>query len=177
VTDDKVLRFPVHRARSGGVFCPPLKIMFPTLYRVSQTVTKEQLSAFGVGDQEPVSDYLHYTLSDDDSKFAGTIERTAIRGISATDSVSVVIRHHNSPEMAVSYLEGIGDVLGDHDIEPIYRTEDGTFTMVKRPTSRSWKSPLVIYIAIHPADNIFGSDVWQVATSPDGETAPFDDWD
>jgi hypothetical protein len=163
----QVVRFPVKRAVAGRVYCPPLNIYFPQLFRVVQTVTQADLDALGLTDEQPLENFIHYTLHEDEEYF-GTVAREAVRSITETGQESVIIRHHRDLNEAVSYLDAVTDLRGGEDVSPICRTRDGIFTLARRPTPSSWPGPMVIYLATHPADNRFGSEVWHIGIAPDG---------
>ena len=166
---DNVLRFSIKRTRPGGIYCPPRGIYFPVLYRVVQTVTQAQIDAVGLTKFEPINDYVHYNISED-TEYFGTITREVVRGIAHGDRDSIVIRHHRNHNEASAYLVGAIDASSDKASDSIYQTEAGIFTMIQRPTAPYWPSPMVIYVADHPADNAIGGTTWEVATTPDGVT-------
>jgi hypothetical protein len=155
----------------GAVFCPSLNPRFPTVHRIVQSMTRDQLSDYGLHDQEPFTGYVHYTLADQDEDLAcypGTSERTAIGTLDATiDRLSLVIRYHPSREEALAYLEGVEDFGGDWTNCRWYDTKDGIFTLIARPTKSSWPGHLIIYCVDDlPPDGFLGC--WAVAITPDG---------
>jgi hypothetical protein len=157
----------------GAVFCQPLNLRFPTVYRIVQSMTREQLDKHGLHDEEPFKDCNYYTLTgpdNDAARFPGTIDRTRLRNLDpAIDCVSLVIHLHRSRAEASAYLMALFDYGVEHGSEPICRTEQGIFTLISRPTKSSWPGPLIIYCAdTVPADNIIGKDSWEVAVAPDG---------
>ncbi len=172
----QVVRFPVKRAVAGRVYCPPLNIYFPQLFRIVQTVTRADLDALGVTDEQPIENFIHYTLHDD-AEYIGTVEREAVRSIAEAGQESVVVRHHRGVDEAVSYLDAVSDIRGGEDTSPICRTKDGLFTLARRPTPSVWPGPMVVYLATHPANNRFGCEVWHIGITPDGTTLRGDDLD
>lgn len=169
----KILRFPVNRVNAGSVYCPPLKLYFPPLYRVVQTVTLEELRRDGIAEEGLAGRHIHYTLSEEDNYF-GTISRTVVPRITEADQASIIIRHHPNLEQAMSYLDGAADASGEEIADPICRTKEGHFTAVRATTKSTWPGPMVIYVAIHGAENIGGFDIWQVAVGPDGQAVEGD---
>jgi hypothetical protein len=179
----KIIRLP--RGRSGGIFCPPLKLRFPIIYRVVQSATRKQLKAEGLADMmKPFRDCCYYTLTDASEHaavFPGTIEATELRTLDpAIDRVSVVIHYHRSFDTAWAYHRGLWDYgadFRDFGLEPTCQTEEGIFTLITRPTNPSWPGPLIIYCVDRvPADNRFGENSWEAAVAPDGALIePFDD--
>jgi hypothetical protein len=151
------------------VVCRPLNLRFPTVYRIDESATREQLDYYRVYDKEPYTGLKHYSFFDDRCYF-GTFERTAISTLDPTiDTVSLVIRYHLSRETALSYLDCLED-FGIDDMENSWhQTEEGIFTLIKRPTKPSWPGPLIIYyVDSVPADTISGDNCWIVAVASDG---------
>jgi hypothetical protein len=168
----KVFHPTIEQRDVGTVFCPLLPIRFPTVYRIVQSMTRAQLDERRLYHVEPFV-FNHYTLTEEDDdarRYPGTIERKAIRTLDpAVDCVSLVIRHHRSPEQASGYLTGLDDFSVDCGDEPICRTEEGIFTLITRPTNLVWPGPLIIYCVDKvPADDCLGEDNWQVAIAPGG---------
>jgi hypothetical protein len=110
----KIHRFEIGRARRGGVYCPPLDLNFPVLYRVVQSVSRQQLDEVGLIDEQPVESYVHYTI-DEHQRFLGSIERTVARGISDAAAPSLVMRWHPNEEQAASYLDALLDISDPDD--------------------------------------------------------------
>ena len=78
----KIAHLPLRPQHTGGVICLPLNLRFPTVYRIVQSTTREQLDELGLPDDEPFAGAHHYTLfkpGDDTLTFPGTIDRTAIQ--------------------------------------------------------------------------------------------------
>jgi hypothetical protein len=166
-----VVRFPIKAAVAGRVYCPPLNIHFPQLFRILQPVTRADLEALGETEVEPVENFIDYTL-DQDHRYYGKVECEAVRNLAEADRESIVVRHHRSFEEAMSYLDAVSDLFGLEDAHPIFKTKEGLFTLARRQTDKAWPGPMVIYVAVHPADNLVGSEVWQVAIAPDGSANP-----
>jgi hypothetical protein len=170
----KVLRFPVKRAVAGRVYCPPLNIHFPQLFRTVQTVTQADLDALGRTDAAPIERFIDYTLHED-AEYFGTVEREAVRCITEADQESIVVRHHRDMKEAVAYLNAVADLQGGAAINPICYTKEGLFTLAHRSTESAWPGPMVIYLATYPADNPVGSDEWYIGIAPDGATMQGED--
>jgi hypothetical protein len=167
-TSAKIVRFPVNRAGSGSVYCAPLKLHFPPLFRVVQTFSPAELRLHGAAGAEMSERFVHYTLSEEDN-YVGTIVRQPVNRIMEADQNSIVIRHHANVEQAMSYINGVADSSDDQTVEPICQTKEGVFTAVRRPTKPGWPGPMVIYAAIHGSDNIAGYNVWQLARDFTGD--------
>ncbi len=95
----KSLHFPVNRVGTGSVYCPPLKIHFPKLYRDVQTITRKQLIAMGLPNEQPTDHCVHYTI---DEKAAIPARSNAGRSTGSstqtkTPSSSATIRAWKTP--------------------------------------------------------------------------------
>jgi hypothetical protein len=84
----KIIKFPIgqrrqlQQGRPGEVFCPPLDIRFPIVYRIVQSMSREDLDEFGLHGEEPFAGYHHYTLAAEEEKgetYPGTVERSVVR--------------------------------------------------------------------------------------------------
>ena len=174
----RIYPFVIRGARRGGIYCQPLDITFPALFRVVQTLSREQLDEQGLSDMEPIDGYVHYTISDEEQqRIPGTIECTTIRGIPDPDALTLVVRWHANEEHASGYLDAVGDLSDDETNGEICRSNDGIFTLAKRSTNPDWPGPLVIYLAVHPANNLSGSEIWYLALAPDGNPFRLDDYE
>lgn len=169
-----IRRFDIGRARRCGVYCRPLDLNFSVLYRIIQSVSRQQLDEVGLTDEEPVEAYVHYTISEH-QRFLGSIERGVARGIIDAEAPSLVIRWHPNEEMAAGYLDALLDISDPDDWNcELSRSEDGLFTLTQRPTHRDWPGPLVIYLANYPTGrpHPFEIDIWYIAFGPDGALQP-----
>lgn len=175
----KIHQFEIGRVRPGGVYCPPLDLNFPILYRVIQNVSRQQLDEVGLTDDEPVESYVHYTI-DEHQRFLGSIERTVARGIVETGAPSLVMRWQPNEEIAAGYLKALDDISDIDDwTGELCRSEDGLFTLTERPTHRDWPGPLIIYFADYPTGRPrpFETDIWYVAFRPDGALQRLPDYE
>jgi hypothetical protein len=146
------------------------RLNFPTLYRVVQNVSREQLDEVGLTDDEPVEAFIHYTINND-QRFLGSTERAVARGIIDAAAPSLVIRWQPGEERAHGYLDALGDASEVDDWNgELCRTEDGLFTLAERSTHPDWPGPLVIYLADCPTGRPypFDTDIWYMAFRPDG---------
>ncbi len=178
-TIEKNHRFEIGRARPGGVYCPPLNLNFPVLYRAVQNISREELDELGLTDEEPVESFVHYTIAEN-HRFLGSIERTVARGVIDAEAPSIIIRWHPNEELARSYLDALMDVSDPEDSNgELCRTEDGVFTLAQRPTYREWPGPLVIYLAEVPAGRPypFDTEIWYIAFRPDGSLQRLPDYE
>jgi hypothetical protein len=149
IDSSKIVRLSITSGQFGTVYCPELNLRFPTVYRIVQSMTREQLDESGLPDEKPFAGMNHYELTEECRIcYGGTSQRTAIRTLDPRiDSVSLVIRCHASREAALAYLVAVEDYSGDdYDMaNRWYSTEDGIFTLIIRPTKPSWPGPLIIY--------------------------------
>jgi len=181
IDGSNVMRLTTRAVKIGTVWCHPLNLRFPTVYRVVQSITRDQFNAHGLHDQEPFANENCYELENSARRYLGTIERIAISTLDPSiDRVSLVIRYHPSEESALGYLVGLEDFGAYSTDHWISSTEEGVFTLISRPTKPSWPGPLIIYCADNvPADNCLGEECWAVAMTRDGilieEFADFDD--
>jgi hypothetical protein len=151
----------------GVVFCEPLGVYFPTLYRGWQKLTTKSIEEFGVADgpfEGPV-----FTTSTSDV-FVDCTPLEPIVGIPDQDVDSIVIRWHRGPNRAAAYLEAVLDLgFPTTQVDPVCRTPEGIFTVTRVPTKKEWVGPLVIYVASYPSKTRpFESDYWEMSVHPDG---------
>jgi len=164
-----IINFPVKSGSAGSVFCKPLNIYFPQLYRDTNILTAADLAEWNVDDAQPGTT-IYYTL-DREEHYIGEVHRERARCIREPGALSLTIRYHPTMEEASAYLLGVNDYVADETVtDPICRTDSGFFTLIHRATSAAWPSPLVIYSAFHPAPNQFGIDHWSLAIASDGST-------
>jgi hypothetical protein len=165
--NNNILRFPLKPARVGRVHCPPLNIHFPQLYRLVQKVSRAQLVALGMPCEEPIAEFIDYTITSD-GDYTGTVRHQPVQSITDANMESIVIRHHGSMEEASAYLVAVLDILGTDRGDVICKTDEGVFTLARRATESSWPGPMVVYAATHASDNPAGFAEWQLAIAPDG---------
>lgn len=174
----------LRNASNRGVYCPPLKLHFPPLCRVVQSLSRRQLDELGMTDEEPIENYVHYTLADEktqNERYPGIVDRGVILGISDRKAPSFFIRRHTDEQHAFGYLRAIQDVTSDDSDEDddgseLCRSSAGIFTLVPRTHRKNWPSPLVIYATEYPTNNIAGSEQWAVAFGPDDQTIYLPDY-
>jgi hypothetical protein len=165
----------------GGIICRPLNVRFPGIYRIRQTMTREQLDEFGCYDEPPFVGANHYCLGEPDrDRYPGTLEIAAMRSLDpAVDEASLVVRYFRTPEAASGYHEALLDYGAATNQHAGCRTEHGIFTLITRPTRPSWPGPLIIYCvdSVPVNYNVIGEDSWEVAMAPDGTLIErFDDF-
>ncbi|MBY0511804.1 MAG: hypothetical protein K2P94_16825 [Rhodospirillaceae bacterium] len=161
----EVIRFPLQHARERGLMCPPLKIHFPALYRTVQTVTQADLDALKAPGP-PLNGFVDYAINPNLSYF-GHVERQRTTHVIDPRFDSLVLRHHAQSELAIAYLTALSDVATEEIDNPVIGTDSGTFTLVRRPTRKTWPGPLVIYKAeFKTAED---ERDWTLIIGPDGQ--------
>lgn len=171
-----IIQFPARKARSGGVFCQPLSLHFPTLHRVTSTLTAEDIVAIGLADDPEIEPgtWTHYDL-EVPTDTVGTVFSEVVTHVRPEDQAeSLVIRHHPNLAHAYGYIDGCSDLhLSKDDDEEmgrmLFQTDEGVFTLTSTPTRGSWPGPLVFYMATIPSNNIAGWECWAHIVGPDGE--------
>lgn len=167
-----VIEVKFRKASQRGVYCQPLKLYFPPLYRVVSSATEEDLSVFQTAMEiAPFENCIGYSIDPDEDIF-GLQERKIVNHILEDTGSSVVIRHHRSQQSASEYLEGAHDAGIPHEhTGSIIQTDDGYFSFMQRPTRSHWRGPTVFYGAWYFTDkNPFGSDYWEMRIDNLGET-------
>jgi len=84
----------------------------------------------------------------------------------------LVVRHHDTLNRAVAYLNGIEDFTNTCDLAEIFSCKAGWFTLLIRATKPEWAGPLIFYVAEKWGDD--GIERFEVAVGPDGEARPTD---
>ncbi|WP_064697175.1 hypothetical protein [Rhizobium aegyptiacum] len=145
-----VITFP-NAASAADVICTPLNITFPRIYRAA------------------LRDQVHYTLSPDRSPYPDLVEMKQVRSIVSGDRYSVIVRRHQSFDMAHAYLIGLKDGNQSERYDTICQTDQGYFTLLERATKPSWPSPMIFYVADFPENTpLFESGCWERSISADG---------
>ena len=175
--DSQVLKFPTRVARRGDVWCEPLKIYFPQVYRLVRKRVSRSSAAPAFKHQETVvaCDFALFNLKDD---VAGIAKANPVRHLSPSDDRSLVIRHHWSASLANAYLVGVEDTDPNQPRGGIYETEGEIFTIAKCRTRKSWSGPMIFYLAdLFEDDSDIGVQIWERSAGVDGvlrETDIFD---
>jgi len=177
----KIIAFPVRSARPGCVFCKWIGVHFPVLYRITVSITLDDLKRLGL-QNEP--EYVPNTWKifdlDPNNTYVGTSIIEAVSHIEKEESdESFVIRYHKNIEEAHGHLRGYQDVfMSDWNKTTcgLYKTVDGIFTFFSIPTSQNWSGPLVFYLADVPNEIAEGDDAWAYVVGPDGEALKPEDF-
>lgn len=162
------VRLGKRRADHGRIWCPPLRLYFPRIFRVSRKAAKRTRPTKARPRQ-----HIAYTL--DPSAIVGSpgcvVEE--IDRLHHEASHSLILRHHWSRSLASSYLEGVVDVMDACDSMGIFEVEDSVFTLTERSTHADWPAPMIIYVAeIYDAQNEIGAEHFEVVVGPDGRPEP-----
>lgn len=162
----QVFTFPTGAARQGEVWCEPLKIYFPQVYRViRKSVSLSSAAPSFRHNETPVAcDFSLFNLKND---VTGSIP---VRHLSPSDDRSLIVRHHWSKSLANAYLQGVEDMDPDQPCRGIYETEQAIFTIAKCRTRKSWAGPMIFYLADgFEDDSDIGVQIWEKSVGIDGE--------
>lgn len=164
---DQVLKFPTLVAQRGEVWCEPLKIYFPQIYRLVRKKASLSSAAPGFRHNETVvgCDFSFFNLNDN-----MTANSVPLRHLSPSDDRSLVVRHHWSESLANAYLQGVEDTDPDQPCGGIYDSEQAIFTIAKCRTRKSWPGPMIFYLAdVFEDDFDIGVQIWEKSIGADGE--------
>jgi len=167
--EGQVLKFPTRVARRGDVWCEPLRIYFPQVYRLVRKKVSLSSAAPSFKHNETVvaCDFSLFNLKDD---VAGIAKAIPVRHLSPSDDRSLVIRHHWSESLANAYLLGVEDMDPNQPRGGIYETEGEIFTIAKCRTRKSWSGPMIFYLAdLFEDDSDIGVQIWEKSVGVDGE--------
>lgn len=165
----QVLKFPTHIARRGNVWCEPLGLYFPEIYRLikKNVALSSAAPRFKINESAVASEFALLDIDDEPQGIANAIP---VRHLSPPDNRSLIIRHHWSLSLASAYLQGVEDVDPSHICGGIYETEQGIFTMAKCETRKSWPGPMIFYLAdLFEDDSEFGVQIWEKSIGVEGE--------
>ena len=151
-----------NRMGDKGVWCPLKELYFPQIYAFTGRERDD--------DGTPLA-WL-YTL---DPKVATLHSaRPATVPISWIDrdgsmgrrTHSLVLRHHDTLDRAVGYLNGVEDAMNTCDMGALHMLPCGLFTLLLRPTACNWPSPMIFYVTEARDDGI---QRFEVGVASDGE--------
>jgi hypothetical protein len=167
--EGRLLKFPPGAAPRGEVWCEPLKIYFPQIYRlVGKKVSLSSAApSFKRNETVVACDFSLFNLEEDVVAFAKAIP---LRHLSPSDDRSLVIRHHWSESLASAYLQGVEDTDPNQPRDGIYESEGEIFTIAKCRTRKSWSGPMIFYLADLFEDDLdIGVQIWEMSVGIDGE--------
>ena len=167
--EGRLLKFPTGVAPRGDVWCEPLKIYFPQIYRLVRKKMSLSSAApsFKCNETVVACDFSLFNLEDDVATFAKAIP---LRHLSPSDDRSLVIRHHWSESLASAYLQGVEDTDPNQPRGGIYESEGEIFTIAKCRTRKSWPGPMIFYLAaLFEDDADIGVQIWEKSVGVDGE--------
>jgi hypothetical protein len=165
-----VVTCPLGSAEAGNIWCPPLELYFPQVFRLSRRVARS-------GGAAAVT-HIGYTLDRAASRAVAGSETHAIDHLSAEETHSLIVRHHWSDSLASAYLEAVEDLADTAETlealeiaGAVFTLADGSvFTLAERPTRGDWPGPMIIYVAeIYDAPNAVGAEHFEVVVGPDGK--------
>jgi hypothetical protein len=164
-----VLNIPPQIERRENVWCDPLKLYFPAIYRLvkkeavlSSAAPRFTLSQTAIGRE--------FALLDVEREAQGIAKAIPVRHLSSSDNRSLIVRHHWSSSLASAYLQGVEDMDPRHLCSGIYEAERAIFTIAKCKTRKSWPGPMIFYLAdVFEDDAEFGVQIWERSIGVDGE--------
>ncbi|MGJ0510005.1 MAG: hypothetical protein ACR652_23325 [Methylocystis sp.] len=160
----QVFTFPTGVVRQGEVWCEPLKIYFPQIYRVIRKNVSRSSVSPSFNERPVACDFSLFNLK---NAVTGSIP---VRHLSPSDDRSLIVRHHWSKSLANAYLQGVEDMDSDQPCRGIYETERAIFTIVKCRTRKSWAGPMIFYLADGFVDDSdIGVQIWEKSVGVDGE--------
>jgi hypothetical protein len=165
----EVLKFPPHIERREHVWCEPLKLYFPAVYRLvkKKGALSSAAPGFKLNETAIACEFALLDVEDDTQGIANAIP---VRHLSPSDNHSLVIRHHWSKSHASAYLQGIEDMNPRYLCSRIYEAEQAIFTIAKCETRKSWPGPMIFYLAdLFEDDSEFGVQIWEKSIGVDGE--------
>jgi hypothetical protein len=163
-----VLNSSPEAASLDSIWCEPLKLHFPRVYRLCDKDCIDS-NAVVATDRSQLCHACAYTL---DVSAALSVEGAVapIHRMSRGAKTSLIVRHHWSEMLADAYLEGVEDLAATDTVGAVFETESGIFTLAEAPTRESWPGPMLIYVAeIYDDAAPIGALHWEMAISPDGE--------
>lgn len=165
----QVLKFPTRVARRGNVWCEPLKLHFPQVYRLVKKKVSLSSAAPSLKLNETVVD-CEFALLNVNDETRGIGNATPVRHLSSSDNRSLIVRHHWSKSLASAYLQGVEDMEPRQVCSGIYEMDRAIFTMTKSETRNSWPGPMIFYLAdVFEDDSEFGVQIWEKSVGIDGE--------
>ena len=136
----QVVRFPARMARRGDVWCEPLKIYFPQVYRLvgKKASLSSAAPSFKHNETLVACDFSLVNLKED---VAGIAKAIPLRHLSPSDDRSLVIRHHWSESLASAYLQGVDDMDPHQPSGGIYEFGRGNFHDRETPNPQELAGP------------------------------------
>jgi hypothetical protein len=140
-----VVRFPQSKIQPGKIFCEPLKLFFPQLYRI---IRKQLLKgATGASPGHSSLQSATFSLVADAGPDADVATIIPIDHLSPSDEHSLLVRHFWTADQATSYMQGAEDHLPDQPLHSIVENGDGIFAVSKCRTRSQWPGPTIFYLA------------------------------
>lgn len=148
-----------------GIFCPPLGLYFPSVLKVVQTVTEEDLDLLqipqNIRGEVALGQATRYHLGG--YRLIGSLDVTPIICVDQEHSCSYILRHHASQHEAGAYVQGSNDRAVERC--EITSFEGAWFTFAPVQTKKHWPTPMVYYTAEYPdpTEPYLGIGFWEVA--------------
>jgi hypothetical protein len=162
-------KFSSQAPQRGNVWCEPLKLCFPKIYRIvrKETASSSATPRFESKRASFASEFTLRNLKDETNCITKT---TPVRHLSPSDDQSLIIRHHWSISLASAYLQGIEDMGSSYACDGLFATKRAIFTMTICETRKSWPGPTIFYLAERfEDDEEFGVQIWERSIGIDGK--------
>jgi hypothetical protein len=163
-----VVTCPLGSAEPGNIWCPPLELYFPQIFRITRSVARSSRAAEVT--------HIGYTLDPRAASrmVAGSVTH-AVDYLSAEETHSLIVRHHWSESLANAYLEAVEDLAETTEslevleiVGAVFTLPDGSvFTLAARPTRADWPGPMIIYVADWP--HAVEAEHFEVVIGPNGK--------
>jgi hypothetical protein len=168
--NERVLKFPTRPATPGKIWCEPLEIFFPQVYRLRKKHDLLSTASPSRGLKTTISLYTQerYTLSTHDGP-APLGEASAVDRLQPWEDRSVIVRCHLDARAAESYLSGLAEHVPSLVCGQVFHCNGYAFTLTRRETRKSWLGARIFYVAeVFQDDDSFGSLFWERSASVDG---------
>jgi len=170
----KVLRFPTRVAEKGDVWCEPLQIFFPPVFRLhfSSTMATDVRNGGAIGRR---STRCAFSLFGEASPSTGILKADRVHHLLPEDNRSLIVRHHWDSGLAEAYLHGVEDTEPQQPTDGIFEIGDDVFTISKCRTRASWSGPRIFYLAeLYDRESEVGVETWEMSVGVDGRRSRTD---
>jgi len=159
------------RAKRGKVYCAPLKLYFPQIFKVVRRSEGRvvQLRTKSIKPRGAAAT-SHYVLSNTLPAGEGVVSAVPVEALSPSEERSLIVHHFWSREHAMFYAQAAEDHLRDQPANAVYESHDGIFTITNCLTHPSWPGPTIFYIADSFEDDAgTGLGYWEKWAGSDGK--------
>ena len=150
-----------NRMGDKGVWCPFKELYFPQIYAFTERERDDGTPLAWLYTLDPKVATLHSARP-----AAASISWIDRDGPIGRRTHSLVLRHHDTLDRAVGYLNGVEDAMNTCDMGALHMLPCGLFTLLLRPTACNWPSPMIFYVTEARDDGI---QRFEVGVASDGE--------